>query len=719
MLAEGESWKRAGWERWLLSENAIALFLAVLVGAGTGLGIVVFRHLIAICQSFFFHDLLGQLEAWGLGKAAAILPTLLGGALVGALMMMVEGFRRQRPPEPAGGMGAGGATAMQVPGGVAGIIEATALAGGRLPYAKAPWRALAAALSIGSGASVGPEDPSVQIGANLGSALGQKLRFAEDHVRLLVAAGAASGIAAAFNAPIAGVFFALEVILGDFTPDAFGLVVLAAVVSSVVAQAALGAQPAFAVPPYELRTPLELPLYLLLGVLAAVVAVAYTRAVHTLEYRGAQSRLPRPLRTALGGLMVGLAAGLFFPQLFGVGYETIGRVLQGEHFPVALLGGLLVFKILLTALSLGMGFVGGVFAPSLFLGAMLGGLYGEVLSRVLPGMVAVPAAYAMVGMAAVLAGTIRAPLTATLILFEMTRDYRIILPLLAAVGVSVLIGERLLPGSIYLLSLRRRGINLVRGRDIDVMQGIAVEEAMSKEFIAFSRHTPLSEARTVLDRGHHHAGIVLDEAGELFGIVSINDIERMLAGAGASSLVNGTSGAPVDKDAGLSTPQTVGEICTRDVITVFPDEPMGVALRRMAGRDVGRLPVVSRSDPRRVLGVVRRSDIVRAYNLAIIRKTAVAHRAAALRLGTLTGAEVLEIRLTDGSPAVGKRLADVSLPGECLIASVRRGRQVLVPSGRTELQAGDVLVAVCNREMSGALRDRLTGGSAASGSSSL
>jgi CIC family chloride channel protein len=481
----------------------------------------------------------------------------------------------------------------------------------------------------------------------------------------------------------------------------------------------LGAQPAFAVPPYELRTPLELPLYLLLGVLAAVVAVAYTRAVHTLEYRGAQSRLPRPLRTALGGLMVGLAAGLFFPQLFGVGYETIERVLQGEHFPVALLGGLLVFKILLTALSLGMGFVGGVFAPSLFLGAMLGGLYGEVLSRVLPGMVAVPAAYAMVGMAAVLAGTIRAPLTATLILFEMTRDYRIILPLLAAVGVSVLIGERLLPGSIYLLSLRRRGINLVRGRDIDVMQGIAVEEAMSKEFIAFSRHTPLSEARTVLDRGHHHAGIVLDETGELFGIVSINDIERMLAGAGASSPVNGTSGAPVDKDAGLSTPQTVGEICTRDVTTVFPDEPMGVALRRMAGRDVGRLPVVSRSDPRRVLGVVRRSDIVRAYNLAIIRKTAVAHRAAALRLGTLTGAEVLEIRLTDGSPAVGKRLADVSLPGECLIASVRRGRQVLVPSGRTELQAGDVLVAVCNREMSGALRDRLTGGSAASGSSSL
>lgn len=719
MLAEGESWKRASWERWLLSENTIALFLAVVVGAGTGLGIVVFRHLITIFQSFFFHDLLGQLEAWGLGKAAAILPTLLGGALVGALVMMVEGFRRQRPPESAGGMGAGGATAMQVPGGVAGIIEATALAGGRLPYGKAPWRALAAALSIGSGASVGPEDPSVQIGANLGSALGQKLRFAEDHVRLLVAAGAASGIAAAFNAPIAGVFFALEVILGDFTPDAFGLVVLAAVVSSVVAQAALGAQPAFAVPPYELRTPLELPLYLLLGVLAAVVAVAYTQAVHTLEYRGAQSRLPRPLQTALGGLMVGLAAGLFFPQLFGVGYETIERVLQGEHFPVALLGGLLVFKILLTALSLGMGFVGGVFAPSLFLGAMLGGLYGEVLSRVLPGMVAVPAAYAMVGMAAVLAGTIRAPLTATLILFEMTRDYRIILPLLAAVGVSVLIGERLLPGSIYLLSLRRRGINLVRGRDIDVMQGIAVEEAMSKEFIAFSRHTPLSEARTVLDRGHHHAGIVLDEAGELFGIVSINDIERTLAGAGASSLVNGTSGTPVDKDAGMSTPQTVGEICTRDVITVFPDEPMGVALRRMAGRDVGRLPVVSRSNPRRVLGVVRRSDIVRAYNLAIIRKTAVAHRAAALRLGTLTGAEVLEIRLTDGSPAVGKRLADVSLPGECLIASVRRGRRVLVPSGRTELQVGDVLVAVCNREMSSALRDRLTGGSAASGSSPL
>lgn len=696
-------------ERWWppLSADALAVLLAVTVGAGTGAGIILFRKLIALAQSFFFGAVARGMAAhlpWSWAdRAALVLPPVLGGLVVGTIVLLSG---RRRRPSPGSTVGSPAARPVEIPPGVAGIIEATALAGGRLPYTRAPGRALAAALSIGSGASVGPEDPSVQIGANLGSALGQKLGLGDEYVRLLVAAGAASGIAAAFNAPIAGVFFALEVILGEFTTSAFSVVVLAAVLSSVVAQSVLGAQPAFLVPPYELRSPWELPLYVGLGMLAAVVATIYARSIDAAERWGSARPggrlgavgLAMPLRTAAGGLVIGLVAGLGFPELFGVGYETIGRLLAGEAHSVGLLAALLILKIGLTAWSLGVGFVGGVFAPSLFVGAMLGGLYGHLLNLLLPGTVAIPAAYAMVGMAAVLAATIRAPFTATLILFEMTRDYRIILPLLGAVGAAVLLGDRLLAASVYHLALRRHGVHLVRGQDIDVMQGIMVGEVMSQDYVSFGRHTPLAEALHTLETTHHHAGLVFDEEGKLYGILSLGDIERALA-----------SDRNEGEGVGDARPATVGSVCSRDVVTVFPDETMWVALQRMGWRDIGRLPVVARDDPGRVLGIIRRSDIIHAYNLAIIRRTSYQQRAEAVRLGLATGTDVLEIRLPRHSPAAGKRLAELHLPPECVIASVRRGRQVIVPSGSTVLAGDDVLVAVCDPQVSGRLRSCLLG----------
>ncbi|MBD1810205.1 chloride channel protein, partial [Microcoleus sp. FACHB-DQ6] len=300
-------------------------------------------------------------------------------------------------------------------------------------------------------ASLGPEAPSVEIGANFGMLLAQVLQLSPERQRLLLGAGAAAGLSAGFNSPIAGVFFALEVVLGStFATSSVSVVLLSAVVSALIAQICLGAQPAFALPIYDVRSPLELPLYMGLGLLASGVSLVYTEAIQLADrcfqgkLRGFAwlGRVPRPLQPIIGGACVGLVA-LQFPQILGVGYETVQAMLQDVKFSLPLLLLLLFVKLAMTAISLGSGLVGGIFAPAMFLGASLGSAYGLFL-EMLPAMsdrVAGPPAYAMVGMAAVLAGSARAPLTAILLMFELTRDYRIVLPLMAAVGLSVWLVE--------------------------------------------------------------------------------------------------------------------------------------------------------------------------------------------------------------------------------------------------------------------------------------
>ena len=387
---------------------------ALVVGLLSGVGVWLFKLLIV------WIDKIAHL--WVSGSWLVVFIPVLGGLVVGLLMFFFVGEERYH--------------------GVAGIIEAVALAGGRLRYLRMPVKTLASAVSIGSGAAVGPEDPSVQIGANIGSFFGQRLRLSDDRVRSLVAAGAAGGIAAAFNAPIAGLFFALEVILGEISASAFAWVVISAVTSAVFTQAISGAQPAFSVPAYEFRSPMELILYLGLGLLAGLISVVYIRLLYGMQDILHRWAVPRWVKPAAAGLVVG-AVGLYLPQVLGVGYNTIEQILNGQIVAVGLLLALLLAKLFLTPLCIGAGFMGGVFAPALFLGATLGSAYGELILPVFHGVPGDAAAYAMVGMAALLAGAVHAPLTAILLLFEMTNDYRIILPLMFAVGVSLLVSRSL------------------------------------------------------------------------------------------------------------------------------------------------------------------------------------------------------------------------------------------------------------------------------------
>ena len=627
---------------------------AVLVGVSSGAGIWLFKRLIDILHTLAFTDLYGLLSFLGPWSIALI--PVVGGLIVGIIVHFAVGVERHH--------------------GVAGVMEAVALASGRLRYKRVPAKALVSAISIGAGASVGPEDPSVQIGASLGSFLGQGLRMSDDRVRALVAAGAAAGIAAAFNAPIAGVFFALEIILGEIAGSAFWVVVVASVSSAVVTQALSGTQPAFKVPAYAFNSASELPFYLVLGLLAGPVAAIYIRLLYRAQDIIHQWPMPRWIKPALVGLAVGIT-GIFLPQLFGVGYDTIEKILAGSQMAIWLLLALLAGKMLLTSVSIAGGFMGGVFAPALYLGATLGAAFGYIAELLFPNLALNPAAFAMVGMAAVLAGAVHSPLTAIILLFEMTNDYRIILPLMFAVAISLYISQRMQSDSIYTLGLARHGIRLERGKDVEVLEALTVDEVMQTDMMTFKASESLISAADTLLKTRHHGLPVLDEAGNLVGVLTIQDIDRA-------------------KDKPNKEHMTVGEACTKDLLVAYPDESIGSALRKMGARDIGRLPVVARENEKELVGLLRRTDMVRAYDIALTRRAALRHRAHQVRLGAISDErmDISEMIVEAGAPCAGKRISETQWPRSCVLASLRRGRRVLIPHGDTVIKAGDVLVIV-------------------------
>jgi CIC family chloride channel protein len=643
-------------ERVHLSESFVLGGAAIAVGLASGVSVWVFKRLIDLAHLVAVDGLglgLGHVAWW----LVALVP-VVGGLAVGLLAHFFIGEERHH--------------------GVAGIMEAAALAGGRLRYQRTPIKALAAAFSIGFGASVGPEDPSVQIGAGLGSLVGQRGRVSDERVRALVAAGAAGGIAAAFNAPIAGVFFALEIILGEISGSALGLVLLAAVISAVFTQAVSGTQPAFHIPAYPFRSAAELPLYLGLGLLAGPVAALYVRLLYTAQDAFHSWKAPRWLKPAAAGLAVGVV-GLWLPQAMGVGYEVIEQMLGGVPLGLGLLLALLVAKLILTPISIGGGFQGGVFAPSLFLGAALGAAYGLLLDQLFPAFQVAPAAFALVGMAAVLAGAVHAPLTATLLLFEMTNDYRIILPLMFAVFVSLAVSQRLQPDSVYALGLARKGIRLDRGRDVDVLQGLHVSEVMQADPPVVYERDPLTTAIDTLAATRRQGLPVLDTTEALIGIITAQDIDRALAKPNAADV-------------------TVGDACSRDLLVAYPDETISATHQRMSVRDIARLPVVSRRDPRQLVGLLRRNEIVRAYDSALTRRVAKRHSVQSAHLDSHVppGVQVEAFRVMADAACANQTVAAVAWPRECVLVSLRRGREVIIPHGDTLLQAGDALVVAGN-----------------------
>jgi chloride channel protein, CIC family len=564
-----------------INEQAIMSILAAAVGLCGGYGAVGFRYLIDFFQTLAYHspgDLLKVVQhtPWYLKFWVPALGGLVVGPLVFFLAREAKGH------------------------GVPEVMEAVALRKGVIRKRIVLIKTLASAVCIGTGGSVGREGPIVQIGSAIGSSIGQILNVSSERIRTLVGCGAAAGIAATFNAPIAGCMFALEIILGDFGLATFSPIVISSVVATAISRHTLGDAPAILVPPYQLLSAWELPLYVLLGLFCALVGVAFTRTLYKTEDLFDQVKIPEYLKAVVGGFIIGTMA-LLFPHILGVGYPGIELALMEKISALSMLA-LVLFKIFATSITIGSGGSGGIFAPSLFLGSMAGGFWGVLVHAFFPEVTASPGAYSIVGMGAVVSATTHGPLSAILILFEMTGNYRIILPLMIACIISSLASRRLLAESIYTMKLIRRGINIQFGKEISVLKSIFVREVMNPVVDTIPEGLPLEKLAVSISESKYHSFPVVDKQGNLTGILSYLDYHDAIHDRNLHRLI-------VAKD-----------IATPEVITIFPEDSLYTALERITLKDFSILPVVSNGNPKKLLGVVTRRDIIGAYNNAVIKK---------------------------------------------------------------------------------------------------
>lgn len=628
----------------------LPLVLAAITGLGAGLGAVVFRKLIEGFHRLFF-DVIGESLGF-LGAGHVVVLPAIGGLLVGPIVYF---FAKEAKGH-----------------GVPEVMLAVARQGGRIRFRVAVVKALASSICIGSGGSVGREGPIVQIGSALASAFAQKLRLSEDDIRLLVAAGAAGGISATFNAPIAGVFFAIEIILRRFTVRNFSVVVLSSVVANVVSLPILGDKPAFAVPEYRLESPWEIPLYALLGIICALAALTFIWLLYRTEDTFDALPLPGYVLPALGGLGVG-ALGLWYSDLFGVGYDGITTAVQGDR-AFAVLVSLAGLKLLATSVTLGSGGSGGVFAPSLFIGAMVGGAFGEAVHGAFPDVTASSGAYALVGMGAVFSGAARAPITSIIILFEMTRDYSIILPLMTAVVISTVAAQLLSRENIYTIKLMRRGVDVQREAGGYLMETATVADAMDRYPLTVPADMGLHDLAGFFVESGGMGAPVVDDGGRLVAMVSTADLQPYLN----------------RMDEGLR----VIDIATKEVEHVHPDESLHQVISRPDAWQRHQFPVVAREDLSRLLGVLRRSDILRAYGLAAGRRADAEQRVRMASTIQDEDTRLLSVEIAPDSPLVGKDLQSLALPSSSIIVSIRRRRRTVIPRGRVVLRPRDHLIVL-------------------------
>lgn len=629
--------------------------LAGLVGIGAGLGAIVLIKAIEWCSD----------------GARWIIDTLTIGQ-IGLLLVIPLGIwiswrlTVRFAPEVAGH-------------GVPHIIAAIAVHGGRIRARVMPLKIVATGVTIGAGGSAGREGSIAQIGSAIGSWLGRVGQLGEKDVIALVAAGAGAGISATFNAPIAGMFFAMEVILRRVSIQHVHTTVIASVAGAVVAHSILGDELTFTVTPHSFDDPRQLILFAILGVVAAGAAWLFMASLDWFEVK--PLRLPGWARPLLLGLLVA-GLGLWHEEILGTGQTFINQILQGQlELAWWTLLIVAVIKAVATAATLGGNGSGGIFMPSLFIGATSGYAFALLAENLWTASEVSPVAFALVGMAATFAGVAHAPLTSILIVFEITGDYGLVLPLMLVTAISTFLAQRVRPLSAYSAVLARMGVHPVETDVTDLLDTVTVGETMIRAPLSATRDISLGEVQGILNRSRMRSLPVVED-NRLVGIVTESDIVR--------------SGGPSDQ-------VTAGEAMTPDPSTVDSRVPVSDALERLAALGVGQLPVVDRDHPDQVVGMFTRENVVTAYHSALGARSRAAVRSQGRGVST-PDAAFFELAIPAGSVADGRRVSEVGWPEGCVVVSVHRGSSLLVPTGATLLQANDTIIAFGSQEA----RDRLT-----------
>jgi CIC family chloride channel protein len=556
-----------------VDENTLLLGFAVAIGGAVGLAVIVFYKLIDLFQGFAL-TAAGRLT--GLGSLSILLVVVAGLALTRLLVRW----------------GTDDSDGHNIPD----VMRAVAKRGGVIRTVPVAVKTAAAAMAMGAGGSVGAEGPVAVAGSSLGSKIGRFFHSGPSRLKLLVGCGAAAGISAAFNAPIAGVFFSLEKVVGSFGVSSFPPVLVASVISAAISRAAFGDTPVIEIPTeYGVGGPSELLLYALLGVITGVVAVVYTRG--TFGMGDLLGRLGgRWRQLAAGAVLVGVLDIIFRSDLWGRGHESFTIEMIGDR-PGLFLIALAFAKLVATAATINIVRAGGVFTPAMFIGATLGGGLAVLAGAAFPGFAIEPEAFALVGMAGLVAGSTHAPLTAIMIVFEMTSDYALILPLMLCGAVAYITARRIYPESIYSEWLVRRGENIHSGQDTAVLERLKVQDTFNDDPHVINESASVPQIVEAIAASPQIEFPVLDSEFKLVGMISYNDLRTVLA----------------DSDR-LAPVVLAGDIASQQFEWVTPDDSLFTALKKLALRGSHHIPVLDGAGHDHLLGLISRQEILSAYD---------------------------------------------------------------------------------------------------------
>jgi CIC family chloride channel protein len=562
-----------------ISSTNIELILACLVGIGAGLASVLFRFVMHEMHYFFFEIV----YPWLSQTSVYLLPII---PMIGAILLIP--FSLKYPGEINGY-------------GLPRFLVSVHIRGGLIRTRQVFIKILTSAITISTGGSAGVEGPVAQIGGAVGSSVGRFFQMGSHRLKVLIACGAAAGIAAQFNAPLAGVLFAQEIIMvGEFQLQAFGVIVIASGLATAISRAFYTSAPTFGVLHYEFISYYELGPYVVLGLLIGVLAYLFIKTFFFIGDSFAQLKIHSQVKPIIGAFMVG-CLGLIHFGVLGDGYRYIDLAIQSPAaLPIVAILLLVFLKMVATSITLGSGNVGGVFAPSLFIGAMIGAVFGWVVDWVFPDLGIHPGSYALVGMGAFLAAATHAPMTSIFLLFEITGNYEVIIPIMFASVIGVMVARRFCPDSLDSMELSRQGIYLHKGVEANILNSILVKSVMVKEFETLPETMSFAEFMAFFPSSKTQYYPVLDSRGKMTGVVSFQDIREIMLEDGLEQVV------------------VMKELAETELIKLLPHDNLTTAIKKFGIKDIETIPVVDPEDHANIVGILKRKDVIDSYNKAVL-----------------------------------------------------------------------------------------------------